>query len=112
MVGKTKIKDKYQAKTFCFLLVFSFGQFDIEQIISKHRISLSLSNVGNKYNLGIPEVAKTQLMTNMKREPRGRLRDPFLCRKIILETIKSFTISAYYNFVFLYIEIDTSCLVK
>ena len=33
------------------------------------------------------------MMTHTKREPRARPRNPFLCRKTILESIKSFSIS-------------------
>ena len=33
------------------------------------------------------------MMTHTKREPRARPRKPFLCRKTILESIKSFSIS-------------------
>ena len=39
-------------------------------------------------------------------------QDPFLCRKTILETIKSLSIFVYYNVVFLHIEIINSCLMK
>ena len=54
----------------------------------------------------------THDMTHTKREPHGQPRDPSLCRKTILETIKSFKISDYYKVVFLHIEINNSCLVK
>ena len=107
---KNNYNKKYQAKLFCFILVFSLGRFGIEKIISKLWTSISRSNVGNKYNLGIPGVAQTHMMTHTKREPRGRPRDPSLCRKTILETTKSLLISYYYKFVFLHIEINKSWL--
>ena len=52
------------------------------------------------------------MMTHTKLEPRGRPRDPSLCRKTILETIKSLLISDCYKLVFLYRGITNSCLVK
>ena len=42
---KIIIKDKYQAKLFCFLLIFSFCRFGIETVISKLWTSVSWSNV-------------------------------------------------------------------
>ena len=109
MFWKIIIKDKYHVNLFCFLLVISFFWFGI---ISKLWTSISQSNVGNKYNLGISGVARIHMMTHTKREPRRGPQDPSLWRKAILDTIKSLSISDYYKIAFLHIEFNNSCFVK
>ena len=89
----------YKIKVRPFFFSFLIGSIGIGKIISKLR--KSLLNVGNKYNLGTPGVAETHMMTYTNREARGRLRDLSLCRKTILESIKSLLISHYYWISFL-----------
>ena len=108
---KINIKDKYQAHFFCFRLVLSLYWFDMEKIIPKFLTSLSWSKERWRSYICIPSGAQTHMMTHTKREPRGQPRDPFMCRKTILETIKSVSISDYYKFVFLHIPLINSCLV-
>ena len=79
-----------------FLFSFLIGSIGIGKMISKLRKSISWLNVGNKYNLRTPGVAETHMMTHKNREARGRPRDLSLCRKTILESIKSLLISLYY----------------
>ena len=107
---KIDIKDINQANFFCFLLVLSLYQFDMEKIISKFQTSISWSKERWRSYICIPSGAQTYMMTHTKREPRGRPRDPFLCRKTILETIKSVSISDYYKYVFLHTSLNNSCL--
>ena len=66
-------------ETNLFSACLIIGPILYQQIISK--LWTSISNVGNKYNLGIPGVAQTHMMTHTKREQRGRQRDTSLCRK-------------------------------
>ena len=87
------VKDICQADFFWFLLILSLCLFDIEKIILKFQTAVSLSNVGNTGNKCFPSWAQTHMMTHTKQEPRTRPRKPFLCRKTILEIIKSFSIS-------------------
>ena len=95
----------------CFLLVLSLYRFDMDKIISKFQTSISWWKERWRSYICIPSGAHTHMMTHTKREPHGRLRDPFLCRKTILETIKSVSISDYYNFVFLHLPLFNRCLV-
>ena len=80
----------------------------MEKIISKFQMSISWSKERWRSYICIPSGAQTHMMTHLKREPRGQLRDPLLCRKTILETIKSVSISDYYKFVFLHIPLINS----
>ena len=57
---------------------------------------------------GGPDTHDDLLKTGAKQTPR----DPSLCRKTILETIKSFKISDYYKPVYFHIELNNSCIVK
>ena len=55
------------SQTFCFLLVFSFGQFGIKCLKCERWMQWKL-----------PKVGQTHMMTHTKREPRGQPRDPSL----------------------------------
>ena len=83
----------------------------MEKIISKFQTSISWSKERWRSYICIPSGAQAHMMTHTKREPHGQLRDPFLCRKTILETFKSFSISDYYKFVFLHIPLINRCSV-
>ena len=52
-----------------------------------------MENERNKSNICIPRGAQTNIITQTKCESHRRPRNPFLCRRTILETIKSFSIS-------------------
>ena len=101
MFWKLTIIDNYQAKFFSFLLVFSFA--------SKLWTSVSRWNVRDGGN---PRwVGHTWWPTRNGSSADGRETPP-CAEKSFLETMKSFKMSYYYKFVFLYIEINNRYLVK
>ena len=77
----------------CFLFNLSFCHINIKKIFSKFHMAISCPNMGDKGDNCIPSGAQTHIIAHTKGEPRARLSNPFLCQKIILKTIKSFSIS-------------------
>ena len=95
--------------SFLFLLVFSLSLFGIKKKYLKLWTTIFQWNMSNKYNLGIPGVAKTHIMIQIKWDMR---KTPPCAEKTIFETIQNLSISDYYKSSFLHIKLHNSCLVK
>ena len=67
--------------------------FNCTDLIWKNYFKMSDVYILVKRALEKLHLHQTHIMTHTKQEPRGRPRDPFLCRKTILESIKSVSIS-------------------
>ena len=75
----------------CLLLILWLGLFNIEKMISKFWRSISRSKERWRSYICIPSEAQTQIIAHTKGKLWARLSNPFLCRKPILKTIKSFS---------------------
>ena len=78
---------------FVFYSICYWVHFISKKFFSKFWTSISWSKDRLRSYIGIPSGAQTNIIAHTKGEPRARLSNPFLCRKTILETIKSFSVS-------------------
>ena len=76
-----------------FLIYFFIGPISYQKSSLKFWMSISRSKDCWRSYICIPSGAQTHIIAHTKGRPWARLSNPFLCRKTVLKTIKSFSIS-------------------